>query len=232
MADRALKAYAVQEETEGTGGIVFAERSVVARRLGAADFNGGEFGGLTCRRIPWADKYAPGPVPFAVQFAHGWWVECYGCGIRIAEDGTYDAEDNEVLFDPADFIEIGGDVFHSKACYERHVASRARIQAKQREMIDLLRAHLLEKLPGVTFNPNDGDHAYVTEEGGHLIVRQVWVAFRFPGCVIGAAQYRLDKPQYYSPARFSPPRPEVTVCHGDLAAWNAWRESVKAGEPA
>jgi hypothetical protein len=231
MADT-LKAYAVQEDTEGAGGIVFAKRDIVARRLGADEFNGGEFGGLTCRRAPWADKYAPGPVPFAVKFAHGWWVECSGCGVKIVEEGEYDENGDELEFDPADFVELGTNVFHSKACYERHIASRSRIEAKQREMIDLLRARLVEKLPGVTFDPNDGDHAYVTEDGGHLIVRQVRIAFRFPGCAIGAAQYRLDEPQYYSPARFSPPRPEVTVCHGDLAAWNAWRESVKAREPA
>src|SRR5687767_14229018 len=43
----ALRAYAVTEEDEGTGGIIFARHAIVARRAGANEYNGGEFHGVT-----------------------------------------------------------------------------------------------------------------------------------------------------------------------------------------
>ena len=52
-----MKAYAVTEEDENTGGIIYAEHNIVARRLGANEYADGEIAYVSCRRAPWADEY-------------------------------------------------------------------------------------------------------------------------------------------------------------------------------
>lgn len=47
-----LKAYSVTEEYENTGGIIFAEHNIVARRIGASEYADGDFHAVTCRRAP------------------------------------------------------------------------------------------------------------------------------------------------------------------------------------
>jgi len=90
-----LRAYEVQEIYEGHSEIVFARYNLEARRLGAHAVNEGEIEGLRVRRIPGADRYAPGPVPveFLVENL-GWWYECSNCyqAVRVDEfpDRCYD----------------------------------------------------------------------------------------------------------------------------------------------
>lgn len=62
-----LKAYYVLEDCENTGGIVFARSSAEARREGSREFGDGDFNWGRARRVPWADGYAPGPVPFKMM---------------------------------------------------------------------------------------------------------------------------------------------------------------------
>lgn len=83
---RPLLAYRVVEDCESTGGIVFAKTNAQARRLGASDFNAGEFDGLICNRAPEFDKYCPGPVPREALFENGWYYECEECSGHAYKD--------------------------------------------------------------------------------------------------------------------------------------------------
>ncbi len=88
---RPRRAYAVLEDSESTGGIVFARSNVEARRIGAAIYHDGEFSGRHCNRVPWADAYEPeGNVPASVCIDNGWHFECCGCGANIDSDWLYD----------------------------------------------------------------------------------------------------------------------------------------------
>ena len=122
---KALLAYSVMEEDEGTGDIVFAHSDIEARRRGANEFADGEIGGVTCRRAQWADEFAPGPVPFSAKFEQGWWVECSGCGVTIQEGG-YDSKGDEIDFE---IVEVGDAVYCTPACRERRLAEDAKVYA-------------------------------------------------------------------------------------------------------
>jgi hypothetical protein len=212
-----LKAYAVTENDENTGGIFYAAHAIVARRDGADEHNDGQLGSVSCRRAPWADKYAPGPCPKLVMIDHGWWFECHGCGARLSDDG--DLEANGYL-DPKKFIEVGTSVYCSAECripYRRERAQRLRLE---RAAIRDLAARLLTILPAVkpitlrgknSFRP----HAYVVKQGdGTWVTQQCMVNFEWPGMKIGPGTFRFDKVGE---------KPHVAICHGDLEAWNAWR---------
>ena len=67
----ALRAFAVTEEDEGTGAIYFAKHDIVAKKLGANDFAGGEIDYISCRRAPWADAYIDRPLPVRGRIKNG-----------------------------------------------------------------------------------------------------------------------------------------------------------------
>lgn len=90
-----LKAYEVRESNEGNCVIVYAGKNVVARRHGAEEL-GCEFEEVeSCTRAPWADQYAPGPVPLHASLAAGWWHGCCGCGCEFDADGIRGLEDDK-----------------------------------------------------------------------------------------------------------------------------------------
>ena len=86
-AEKPIKAYIVQEEDEGTGGVVFAKTNAQARRIGAHEYGDGDWDSVVCRRAPWADEYvAAGHVPTRAYLQMGWYWECTGCELRMSED--------------------------------------------------------------------------------------------------------------------------------------------------
>lgn len=90
-----LKAYKVREPDEGNCVIVYADKNVVARRQGAVEL-GCEFDEVeSCTRAPWADQYAPGPVPLHASLAAGWRHGCCGCGCEFDADGICGLEDDD-----------------------------------------------------------------------------------------------------------------------------------------
>lgn len=213
-----LKAYAVQEEDEGTGGVVFAKSSAEARRLGAARFGDGDFNWGKARRLPWADGFAPGPVPAKAMIDHGWWYECAHCHRRI-EDGAEDAESGEpVAFDVVETE--AGHVYCAPKCHDAAVAESLERRRVEGETIADLTARLLAKLPGAV--PTKGHHVYATRPNGEdaFKAQQGILYFTFPGAAHGDASLRFDK---FEDA------PQVMVPRGDLKAFEAWRE---AGYPA
>ncbi|MBX3482541.1 hypothetical protein [Phenylobacterium sp.] len=67
--------------------ILFADRSVVARREGAAHLDVEFCEVESCRRTTWADRYwRTGEIPASAMVEHGWHFECQGCGVRIDDD--------------------------------------------------------------------------------------------------------------------------------------------------
>src|SRR4051812_28465441 len=84
-------AYAVTETYENTGRIVFADRPIDARKIGAGEFNDGQLGGLSVRRAPWADRFGTArALPARVCIDEGWHFECSGCGATIDSDWLYE----------------------------------------------------------------------------------------------------------------------------------------------
>ncbi len=209
-----LKAYTVLEDTENTGGIVFARSSAEARREGSCEFGDGDFNWGKARRAPWADEYAPGPVPWKVLFDHGWWTKCDGCGCTIQE-GACDDDCNEREFD---IVEVGAAVYCTPECRERHLAE----QEEHARIASVVIAHLTDRVlracPGAIIAP----HAHVYVRPGQArphAVEVALVSFVFPGCRYGAAQLRFDRGD--GPPTFS-------ICRGDRIAFSRW---AAAGYP-
>lgn len=80
-----LKAYHVQGDEYGI--IRFATSNVVARREGAQELEE-DFSGISCKRMPGADKYAVlGKVPgHALVEEFGWWQECAYCNHHVDDE--------------------------------------------------------------------------------------------------------------------------------------------------
>lgn len=211
-----LRAWAVQEDYESTGGIVFARYGIVARRAGAAQFNDGEFSGLTVRRAPWADKYAPGPVPALAMIRDGgWFFECGHCQRRIY-DGADDDSDAEVTADNA--VEVESTVYCSPICRRRFLNEKSERRALTERRLQSVRNALWRKCPGITLMGRD--HVYLaprTRRG--WIVGQTIVNFIFPGQPVGICQYRHDK---------AGEELQIHVPRGALEAWQKWRAQQEA----
>jgi len=207
---RPLLAYIVQEEDEGTGGVVFARHAIVARRNGANEYNGGDFYGLTCRRAPWADRYAPGPVPKLSMIDRGWWFECSGCQRQIKDEAD---PDSEFEVSSAAALEIGDAVYCSSGCRRNHLDEQADRKSREELAKQRLRRELWEKVPGITLLGDD--HAYVVCEDGRWVERQVVVYFSFPGAEHGPSTFRYEIGHAAS----------LWVPGGDHDAWLAWRRT-------
>lgn len=220
-----MKAYAVQEEDEGTGGIVFAKTNAQARRIGANRFDN-EWDGVTCRRAAWADQYAPGPVPFKVMFENGWWRECDGCGVRIEQNG-YDADGNTIDFD---IVDDGPRTYCTPTCRDRDLIERAKVERVKRRAIAVMRNHLLRRVPGVTIvdgPENWATHAFVSrDKHGRLRIGQAIISFDFPGRKHGLGSLRADRDQSHMDRK-----PTVWISNGDREIWAAWRAAVKEATP-
>ena len=87
MEQKKLKAFQVLEEYgEPNAVIVFAEKNVVARRVGAEEI-GAEFSDVSCVRVPWADEYNSfDAIPTSVLIGNGWTWYCQRCDAMINED--------------------------------------------------------------------------------------------------------------------------------------------------
>lgn len=217
-----LKAYAILEDCENTGGIIFAAHSIVALRRGASQFGDGDITGWAATRAPWADSYAPGPVPSLVCIDNGWHFECHGCGVNIDSDcEDFDVEPGEPvrLLKP---VEDGHGIFCAEECRDRYLIERTERKIYEQWMLDLVRARLRIAVPGAVEVVNPASlypHVHVEKKHGLWILRSAVLAFTFPGATVGVAHLRMDD---------ETPGANVTVCQGDLAAWEAWRGNSKA----
>lgn len=88
----ARKAYAVLEEYENTGSVIYASSAVAARRIGANEHADGDFSAVSCKRAPWADKYRDEGLPISVMVENGWHFDCMSCGRRIDSDYLWETD--------------------------------------------------------------------------------------------------------------------------------------------
>ena len=218
-----MRAFAVTEECENNGAIVFAERDIEARKWGADEFNDGQLGGITCVRAPWADHLAGEPVPAKLMVENGWHFECCGCGDRIDEDWL---DDNDLPLDGVIGFQHGR-IFCSEICQARQNLEDAIKRDHERRAIEALKAYVLKRFPGVTFSNAREQwkpHAYAAERAGSWQVQQVVVSFEFPGMKIGAATCRIERCQQ-NEGFIGPIKPEYSCCSGDREVFEAWAAS-------
>jgi len=221
-----LRAFAVQEKDEYTGGVFFAAHDIVAKKEGANEFAGGDISGVECRRVPWADEFVGRSLPARVMIAHGWWFECSGCDMRINEDALLERG----LSVDGVLGTQWGRVYCSARCCRRDLSIKRRAEAEKVRAIEALKAIVRCRFPGVSFtdeheNPSWRHHAYVTFRHGQKgwLWEQVAVSFTFPGMQIGPATLHLER--RWSVA-IGPVRPEFRCFNGDRAAFEAFAEAT------
>lgn len=133
MKSAKIKAYEVRESGEGSCCIVYATNSATARRNGACEL-GTEWDGVeSCRRAPWADPHAPGPVPLAATLAAGWWHGCIHCGCTFDSSGRQDQDDQDDACIP---VHERGLNFCSPTCSMAEWAERRERQARESAVIE------------------------------------------------------------------------------------------------
>lgn len=210
-----LKAYAVTENYESTGGIVFAKHAVTARRIGADQWADGEFSEVSCRRAPWADHCAAdGIVPASICIANGWHFECSYCSRRIDRDQI-----PYRTWSPADVVgSQHSAVFCDRSCQIAHARTREHERRLKARVLAHYSKRLTKRLPGISIRGLDdafrGSHVYVTHAGR---VEQVVIDFDWPGQTIGPASFRWDKRSKDTGLR---------CCAGELSAFVQFADSV------
>lgn len=205
MSDRLL-AYAVLELGENTGTVVFAKTNAAARRIGSSQISDGSFFSVSAHRAPWADRYAPGPVPIRVMIDNGWWWECFGCHRHIGLDIAPPIERS---------VEIGGHIYCSQECLDAKWAAKLVEQWIRIETIAALESDLRRKMPGVVF----GDYSHVYVPCGTWSAKRGIISFDFPGRKYDLGNYRFDGAPNGDGA------PQVFVSYGDRGAFEAWRDA-------
>lgn len=118
-----MKAYEVREPEEGSCVIVFATSGVAARREGSNELNIEFHEVESCTRAPWADQYAPGPVPFSATLEAGWWFDCQHCGVRFDVDSRHGDYDED-LDDERTPVEDATGHYCCQTCQMRQWAER------------------------------------------------------------------------------------------------------------
>lgn len=214
---RPLLAYAVTEDYENTGAILFARSDIEARKHGANEFNDGEIGGICCRRAPWADAYAGTPMPAWVMIAHGWHFECSGCGERIDSDWLDDQG-----FDVHGVIgQQYGRVYCCDSCRSWDEAREAVRKAVGAEMIARLSAMLLQRLPGVTIIRT---HANARRgESGAYVADECAIHFEYPGQQYGPGEFRTIRRYGIT----GPLKPAFYCSAGDVKVFEAFAASCR-----
>lgn len=225
-----LKAYIVQEECEGTGGVVFARSNVEARRFGADEYNGGDFSGLSVNRAKGWDKYEKSGVPISEMIYDGWYFECHGCGQRMDEDWFYDQRMN-----PSQARGVsGGNCYCCWQCEADAAAEGAARKAYGRVFLGIMRDWATARFGDVEFMTEAfKEYVYVVSRNGHMQVEQAVVSFSFPGMEIGPASIRFDMSGRVSfrGAKFlGPPEMVVMCCNGDRDAFEKFAADTQKGE--
>jgi len=226
-----LLAYTVTSSEEHVSAVVFHRHAVAARRLGASEIDD-DFSGVTLRRAPEFDHCAPGPVPDEALYRAGWFLECQGCSSRVSEQRVQDSqqypeecgylrENWESVHDDehdggglplAPVFLKGGGVFCCPACQETSRAQDLARRDEQEQRVVAATAAALARFPGCT-------------------VRRVWTGGSptRPDPVDLALPGSTDAP----PAEFTweVGADEISCAPGSLAAWEAYRETMKGKTP-
>ncbi|MCF1452262.1 hypothetical protein ACQZ61_04260 [Agrobacterium vitis] len=221
-----IKAYAVTETGEGTGGIFFARHAIVARRCGANEYGEGELSYVTCRRAPWADGYAKTDVPARVMVERGWRYNCSSCEMEISEN-----EFENRRMNTAGILGMqNGPIYCCVRCKWRDIRLEQKSQALCREVFEIHKAIILKRLPGVKVldlnaRPS-GSRVDVNYRRGGWDWYHVDIQFEFPGMSVAPASM-MTRRDYGERAKFTPPRPQFYYCGGDKVAFEAFAAACK-----
>jgi hypothetical protein len=223
----AVKAYAVLENYESTGGIVFASCNIAARREGAEEYADGDIGSVTCRRARWADAYAStGDVPASEMVAALWAFECSGCGININAD-LADEVDGYEGWSCSDIIGSQRSQIYCRAsCETAHRAFELERSRRQDRAIERFKRVVERRFPTAVFpekkpGQRGPHHAYASRSGDRWKIEQVSVAFNFPGMRIDAAHLRYE--QRYGQRQ----KPYWSCCNGDREAFEKFAAETR-----
>lgn len=219
-----MKAFAITENDENTGGIYFADHDITAKKAFCREFDH-ELTDVTCRRAPWADQFAGRAVPAKVMIDAGWHFECCECGERIDTDYL---RENRLPLDQV----IGTQwslVFCGKRCAARFYSMKRRRAEQGAQAIACLAKIIRKRFPDSEIIISDDQHkphAYITNKHGMKLWfwDQVAVSFTFPGMKIGPATLRLD---HFNSSKIGPQQPEYQCCRGDLEAFEAYADQTR-----
>lgn len=219
-----LKAYAVIEEFEGNGAIFFATHDIEARKRGADEFGDGDLRGISCRRAPWADKFADGKLPASVMIENGWRFDCCSCGATIDED--YLNEQDLPIEGVVGFMHTM--VYCNAVCEATYDLDRAIAKQHEERALRHLTTWIKKRFPSVKFSsqPMWKPHAYACERDGTWVVDQIVVSFKYPGAKYGLASVRVERRQH-NHKLIGPIRPQFSCAGGDRETFEAWVEAEK-----
>ena len=214
-----LKAYACTEDCEGTGGIIFAQTNLEARKSASNIWGDGELAGWNVHRAPGLDKYHAKGVPTWVLIADGWNFECNGCGMRMDETSLED----EGLSVEGVVGKENGWSFCSHQCRTEYKSRRAAADAFGEAFLDMMKDRLRDRFHGQDLCFGDHQHhVYVPMWNEPLAVDQAWVSFSYPGAKYGAAHLKYEKNGERNEDQISCGRWFYSVPNGDVPAYEEW----------
>jgi len=209
----ALKAYAVLEEFENTGGIVYAKSAIEARRIGANEYADGDFSAVSCKRAPWADRYIGKGLPIHIMVENGWHFDCQGCGRRIDSDYLWETDRQ-----PEDIVGHQHSACYCDAvCEARETLDRAERKRLENRWLRRFAKIVKRRFPDAAPTHR---HAYCERDAnGRLRIGQVSVEFDFPGRQYSLAQLRWDRDSSW---KADSRKPSWSCSSGDREAFEAY----------
>ncbi|AOR78629.1 hypothetical protein BES08_10820 [Novosphingobium resinovorum] len=222
-----MLAYAVLEEGESTGGVIYARSAIAARREGANEYADGDFSYVTCHRAPWADAYHGKALDVGLMILHGWHFECSGCGGRIDEDML-----DEKQIEPDDVIGHQ----HSAAYCDARCEAGAALEKAQAEHVQKRWLRRFAKIVKRRFPDAVPElkHAYAILRDGRHVIEQVTVSFDFPGRQHWPAELTWRRRRDYAggyrrraPQPHASNKPTWQCASGDREAFEAYAAATK-----
>ena len=214
-----LRAFAVLEENENTGGIVFAKTNAQARRLGAGIFADGDFHSVSCRRAPFADHCAEDQiVSNALLIDNGWHFECAWTGERIDIDSL---DERDLV--PEDVTGTQHGLAFMNAVNEAEFRlDRAQHEHVKRRWIRRLKRVALRLYPDAKVK--GGGYAYTDRLEGVIRVVNVRIEFDWSEKQIAPASLEIN-----AKSKAGRRRPFLMCATGDKALFEAWVAGQKQG---
>jgi hypothetical protein len=213
-----ILAYQVTENEEQTGGIVFANSAVKARRIGANEYADGDFSYVSCRRAQWADDFYKKEIPVSLMVEEGWHFDCYACGQRIDNDNWWDKDWNT-----DDIIGTQYSLVYCNAiCEAVYALDRAKSKYVEKRWLRRFAKIVKKRFPDASPQHH---HAFASrDQNGIYKLLHVSVEFVFPNNKYGKATLRWDSKASYSKTY---PKPYYSVCNGDKAAFDEYCLATK-----